>query len=208
MSDVRIPMAIDGGRYAGWAIAPPGSPKPKAGPLELGPNLGAWNRELETALFMLIDQFSVTEIIHEAPIISDHGGSGVNIHEVDQAMTFRAIVRGVAYERGLMFDCVARSTVVKHIGGVGRGTSRQFKDYCILGCQRKGWNPVTPKGEPDENVCDALSTLDWYAWDRKISVGWNCQPAPGPLFATNKPHIKDLSPKAQEMVRAAMRMEK
>ncbi len=43
--------------------------------------------------------------------------------------------------------------------------------------QRKGW------GTQAEDTADALATLDWYCWDRRVDVKWLCQPAAGKLFA-------------------------
>lgn len=177
----RIPIMIDGGTLTGHALWKPGQAKPTAGlakmpSIEGGIGKGAYMNAFADWFMPYCQMQGVTEAGIEAPIISDHGGQGVNIHEVDKNFAIVHAVEAACDRLGIRCERIARSTVCKHIAGVGKGTTKQLKNYCMVGCQRRGWN-VT-----DHNVADALATLDYYVFKERIEVPWNCQPAPGPLF--------------------------
>jgi len=201
---MSVPLAIDGGRRAGWAIAVAGSPKPKAGVFELPENLAAWGGAWRAWIADRIPIYGITEIVLEAPIISDHGGSGVNFYEVEQAFTTLALIKDIAYQHSLPFSTAPRGTVCLHFTGTGKGKSKELKAACVAYCQLKGW------GTSDFEVADALATLDWYCFKNNVSVGWNCQPSAGRLFQNPGVRLSDL-PKASQakvnaMANSAMRI--
>lgn len=171
---------IDGGSKTGHALWKPGLAKPIAGlvlmPSIEGTSKGAYMNAFADWFIPYCEAHGVTEVGIEAPIISDHGGAGVNIHEVDKNFAIVHAVESAADRLNIRSERIARSTVCKHIAGVGKGTTKQLKNYCMVGCQRRGWN-VT-----DHNVADACATLDYYVFKEHIAVPWNCNPAPGPLF--------------------------
>lgn len=190
---VRIPMAIDGGSKSAVAFATPGALKPRFLVYELPTHLGMGRfcRAMAEELEPFIREHGITDCAVEAPIIVPHKHTDaqpcpacgqykrkINGFEVDKAFGVVHAVEMACDMAGIRAARrIARSTVVLHIAGTGRGTRKQFKTYCLLGCQRKGWNLT------DEDCADAGATLDYFCHDEKIKVGWNTQPAPGPMFA-------------------------
>lgn len=177
---MRIPLIIDGGSTCGWALVKEGMLKPRAGEVEMPDtkNIGRFCNAFAEWMIPFCQLEGVTEVGVEAPIISDHGGSGVNVHEVDKLFGIVHAVEMAADRLGIRCERISRGTVCKHVSGTGKGTRRQLKTYCMLACQRKGWKTAS------EDIADAMATLDYWTWKEKIPVGWNNQPAPGPMFAT------------------------
>lgn len=194
---------IDGGMLTGHALFKPGHAKPIAGLVKMpsvdGTGKGAYMNAFHDWFVPYCQLQGVTEAGIEAPIISDHGGSGVNIHEVDKNFAIVHAVEAACDRLGIRCERIPRGTVCKHIAGVGKGTSKQLKQYCFVGCQRRGWN-VT-----DHNVADACATLDYYVFKERIEVPWNCNPALGPLFEAGGVRIeKTNKAAAQRVMRSAL----
>lgn len=185
-------MAIDGGTLSGYAHVVPGAPKPAIGLVKM-PDTKFMGRFCGTMVDWLVpfaQLTAITEFAVEMPIIVQHkdqsnGGAcphcgrmdtSLNAREVDRVFGIVHAVEMAADRLGIPCRRMARGTVVKHIAGTGRGNRHQFKQYCLLGCQRKGWNITS------EDVADAAATLDCYCSEEKIQVGWDTSPAPFPLF--------------------------
>lgn len=190
---MRCVLSLDLATTTGWALWKEGMERPRANfivmpEIDRDPqtrrapdiSMGRWMREFLDWAVPFARLEGVTDIITEAPFISDHGGSGVNIDEVEKNITLTGTAGLLAVELGIeshRFRKIARSTVCAHFIGNGRGTRKQFKTGCMLGCQRKGWNVKT------EDMADALATLDWYCFVNRseFQVPWDCKPGP-PLF--------------------------
>lgn len=183
-------LSLDLATITGWALYKPGLVKPRANFITM-PEIESTDEKAvpDIAMGKWMDAFiewtipfaqleGVEHVVCELPYISDHGGAGVNIHEVEKNITLTSAASYIAFKIGARFKKVARSKVVKHVAGVGSGTRKQFKGWCMLAVQRKGWNTTS------QDIADALCTLDWYCFDQRIDVPWNCNPAPGPMFAT------------------------
>lgn len=179
----RIPLALDPGDRTGWALAKPGLAKPRAGFVDMpdaGKDIGKWANAFEDWLMPFARLEGVTDIVSEAPIIALHGGNP-DINVVVKHVGILIVAAKVADRLELPPVVRAnRSTVCKHFTAVGAGKRRELKARCLLHCQTKGW-AVT-----DENVADAIATLDWFVHDRGIDVGWDCQPCAGPLFTAEQ----------------------
>lgn len=190
---MRSILSLDLATTIGWALWKEGMARPRANiatmpTIERDPvsnklpdiAMGRWMKEFLAWGEAFARLEGVTDIITEAPFISDHGGAGVNMDEVEKNLTLTgdagllAVILDIpAYQ----FKKVARSTVCAHFIGSGRGTRKQFKTGCLLGCQRKGWNVKS------EDMADALATLDWYCFTNRseFTVPWDCKPG-APLF--------------------------
>lgn len=198
----RIPLLIDGGSTTGYAYALPGAPKPKCGTVEMPStqNIGRFCNAMADWLMPFCQEAGITEVHVEAPIISDHGGSGVNIHEVDKLF---GIVHAVEMCADRMefptVERLARNTIVKHVAGTGRGTRKLFKTMCLLAVQRKGFNTMS------EDIADAIAALDYFTWREKIPVGWNNEPAAFPLFEGNGVRIEPSNERAaKKLINSAL----
>lgn len=191
-------MTIDGGTISGYALTKPGLVKPMIGFFRLPPTdrIGRFCRSMSEILVPFARLHGVTEFGIEAPIIVSHKDQhaepcpkcgkvdrSLNAKEVDKLFGIVHAVEMAADELGIACERIARGTVCLHVAGTGRGTSKQLKTYCLLACQRKGWN-INYQSIPEaaEDVADAACTLDYYTWKHRIPVGWNNQPAPGPMF--------------------------
>lgn len=182
-------LAIDGGTTSGWALWKEGQSKPRASTLQLPDtkNISIFAGEMCLWIKGFCGLENVTQVVVESPIIVQHkngekcevcgrSDASINGTEIDKLFGIVHAVELAAYLIDIPCSRAPRSTVVKHIAGTGRGTRKQFKQYCLLGCQRRGWDVTS------EDMADALATLDWYTFDRRIPVPWNNSPAPGPIF--------------------------
>jgi hypothetical protein len=184
---MRCVLALDLATTAGWALFKDGLSKPRASTVkmpDIDPEegkavpdiaMGKWMEAFLEHFVPFASLEGVTDIVTEAPFISNHGGSGVNMYEVEKNITLTSAAGLLAVRLGARFKKIARSTVCAHFIGNGRGTRKQFKTGCLLGCQRKGWNVTS------EDMADALATLDWYCHFNRIDVPWDCKPGL-PLF--------------------------
>lgn len=190
---MRCVLAIDGGTTTGWALWRPGLMKPRASTLNMPDtkNIAIFAGEMALWIKGFCNLEGVTEIVVESPIVVQHkdgekcsvcgrSDTSINGTEIDKLFGIVHAVEIAAHLIELPCTRAPRSSVVKHIAGVGRGTRKQFKTYCLLGCQRRGWNVTS------EDMADALATLDWYTFDRRIDVPWDNQAAAFPIFEGQK----------------------
>lgn len=172
-------LALDPGQRCGWALAKEGAQKPRAGVVEMpdaGKDIGRWANAFREWLVPFARLEAVTDVVSEAPIIAMHSGVP-DINVVVKHVGILVVSSMVVDELGLLPLVRAnRSTVCKHFTAVGSGKRKELKARCLLHAQGKGWNVSS------EDMADALATLDWFVHDRDIPVGWDCQPAAGPLF--------------------------
>ncbi len=206
-------LAIDCGTITGWALWKPGLEKPRTNIAKMPDtkDMGVFAGEMCLWLKAFCGLESVTQIVVESPIVVQHkdksegaacpecGRSDTTINgtEIDKLFGLVHAVELAAYMINIPCSRAFRSTVVKHIAGVGRGTRKQFKTYCLLGCQKKGWAVTS------EDMADALATLDWFTWDRRIAVPWNNQPAVGAIFE-QQPGVR-IEPSNRQAAKALIR---
>lgn len=197
-------LSLDPASVTGWALFKQGLTKPRASSIEMPDverDLGWWGESFLDWLIPFARMEGVTEIVCEAPIIKMHkdpvtGRHSVNAHEIEKLVSLSAFAALGARQLGqLPFVRAPRGDVCAHFIGV-RPSAQYKRPYIkaamIACCQRRGW--AVEKAKHPEDVADACATLDWYLFDRKISVPWNNQPAAFPLFeqkgvrvdATNK----------------------
>lgn len=187
-------LSLDPGDHCGWALYHEGAPKPRAGVAnlpEVDKNLGRWANAFREWMVPFARMENVTHIVSEAPIIVSHGGSP-DINVVIKHVAILVAASMCADELGLPMPCRAsRSTVCKHFVALTPGQKqdngervkrKQLKSAFFVTCQSKGWD-VSKFGDRAEDVADALGTLDWFCFDRRIKTGWDNRPAAGPLFA-------------------------
>lgn len=192
---MSVVCSLDPGTNCGWGLAGEGWAKPRGGVYEL-PDV---ERDIGLYAEAFVDWFvpfarleGVTDVVAEGPLIVQHrdketGKTSVNMNEIETLVGIYTIAAYATRILGLpKMTRAARSTVCKHFIAVGGGPNyrrKYLKTATVLMCQRKGWGVTLPdETKPSEDLADAKATLDWYVYDRKIKVGWDCQPLPGPLF--------------------------
>lgn len=129
----------------------------------------------------------VTEVVCESPIIVQHrdertGKTSVNGNEIEKLVSMFAFASYATRQLGLpKMTRAPRGTVCQHFICCGPRDPdyrrKYLKGAVVARVQFKGWGTQT------EDTADALATLDWYVWDHRVNVAWNCQPAIAKLFA-------------------------
>ncbi len=192
---MTVVLSLDPGGHCGWGLAGEGWLKPRGGVYQLPDverDIGLYAEAFVDWIVPFARLEKVTEFVAEGPLIVQHrdketGKTSVNMHAVETLVGIYTIAAYAARILGLpKMTRAPRSTVCKHFIAVGGGPDyhrKYIKSATITMCMKKGWGVTLPgETEGSEDLCDAKATLDWYCHDRKIKVGWDCQPAAGPLF--------------------------
>lgn len=189
-----VVLALDPGTCCGWALAGEGMAKPRGGVYDLPDverDIGLFAEAFVDWIVPFARLEKVTRIVAEGPLIVQHrdkitGRTSVNMHEVETLVGIFTIAAYATRILGLpKMTRGGRSTVCKHFIACGGGENYKrpyLKAATIAMCQKRGWNVTLPNGEVSEDLADAKATLDWFVHDQGIKVGWDCQPAAGPLF--------------------------
>ncbi len=218
---MHVVLSLDPGDHTGWALYREGDAKPRAGVAnlpDLDKNLGNWANAFREWVVGLARLEGVTHIVSEAPIIVTHGKNNApDINVVIKHVAILVAASMCADELGIPQPTRAsRSTVSKHFTALVPGMKldngervkrKMLKDYFIANCMKKGWD-VGKFEKRAEDVADALGTLDWYCFDRKIKTGWDSRPSPGPLFQARGVHIDTVKGGNTALLQSALRHER